>query len=224
MSHLHLPVQHGSDRILMAMKRGYTAMEYKSTVRKLRYIRPELVMSSDFIVGFPGESDEDFQATLDVVRQARFTAAYTFQYSKRPGTPAATMLDQIPADLVAQRYTALHALQQEISGDINQASVGKSYEVLVSDHEGRHDQSRSRLNGRTPDFRLVHFEAEEIRPGDLATITIESASPNFMVGSLQSVRATRGGDAFDARTKESGPTPLMLGMPTLKALKLLSGS
>lgn len=224
MPHLHMPLQSGSDKVLQAMRRSYRSDRYLGIIEKVRSAMPDAGITTDIIVGFPGESDEDFQATLDVVRQARFTAAYTFQYSKRPGTPAATMPDQIPADLVAQRYAALHSLQQELSGEINQASVGKSYELLVSDHEGRHDQSRSRLNGRTPDFRLVHFEAEGIRPGDLATITIESASPNFMVGSLQSVRATRGGDAFDARTKESGPTPLMLGMPTLKALKLLSGS
>ena len=172
MPHLHMPLQSGSDKVLQAMRRSYRSDRYLGIIKKVRAAMPDAGITTDIIVGFPGESDEDFQATLDVVRQARFTAAYTFQYSKRPGTPAATMLDQIPADLVAQRYTALHALQQEISGDINQASVGKSYEVLVSDHEGRHDQSRSRLNGRTPDFRLVHFEAEEIRPGDLATITI----------------------------------------------------
>ena len=134
------------------------------------------------------------------------------------------MPDQVAADVVAARYQELHKLQQEISGSINEASVGNSYEVLASDHDGRHDQSRARLNGRTPDFRLVHFEAENIRPGDIATVVIDSASPNFMVGSLQSIRPTRGGDAYDARVKESGPQPLMLGMPTLAALKILSGS
>jgi len=224
MPHLHMPLQSGSDKVLQAMRRSYRTDRYLGIIEKVRSAMPEAGITTDIIVGFPGESDEDFQGTLDVVKEAQFTAAYTFQYSKRPGTPAATMSDQIAADVVAARYQELHKLQQEISGSINEASIGKTYEVLVSDHEGRHDQSRARLNGRTPDFRLVHFEAENIRPGDIATVVIESASPNFMVGSLQSVRATRGGDAYDARVKESGPQPLMLGMPTLAALKTLSGS
>ena len=224
MPHLHMPLQSGSDKVLQAMRRSYRTDRYLGIIQKVRSAIPEAGITTDIIVGFPGESDEDFQGTLDVVKKAQFTAAYTFQYSKRPGTPAATMPDQIAADVVAERYQELHKLQQEISGSINEASIGKSYEVLVSDHEGRHDQSRARLNGRTPDFRLVHFEAENIRPGDIATVVIESASPNFMVGSLQSIRPTRGGDAYDARVKESGPQPLMLGMPTLAALKTLSGS
>ena len=224
MPHLHMPLQSGSDKVLQAMRRSYRTDRYLGIIEKVRSAIPDAGITTDIIVGFPGESDEDFQGTLDVVKRARFTAAYTFQYSKRPGTPAATMPDQVAADVVAARYQELHKLQQEISGSINEASVGKSYEVLASDHDGRHDQSRARLNGRTPDFRLVHFEAENIRPGDIATVVIDSASPNFMVGSLQSIRPTRGGDAYDARVKESGPQPLMLGMPTLAALKILSGS
>ena len=224
MPHLHMPLQSGSDKVLQAMRRSYRTDRYLGIIEKVRSAIPEAGITTDIIVGFPGESDEDFQGTLDVVKRARFTAAYTFQYSKRPGTPAATMPDQVAADVVAARYQELHKLQQEISGSINEASVGNLYEVLASDHDGRHDQSRARLNGRTPDFRLVHFEAENIRPGDIATVVIDSASPNFMVGSLQSIRPTRGGDAYDARVKESGPQPLMLGMPTLAALKILSGS
>jgi tRNA-2-methylthio-N6-dimethylallyladenosine synthase len=224
MPHLHMPLQSGSDKVLQAMRRSYRTDRYLGIIEKVRSAIPDAGITTDIIVGFPGESDEDFQGTLDVVKRARFTAAYTFQYSKRPGTPAATMPDQVAADVVAARYQELHKLQQEISGSINKASVGNSYEVLASDHDGRHDQSRARLNGRTPDFRLVHFEAENIRPGDIATVVIDSASPNFMVGSLQSIRPTRGGDAYDARVKESGPQPLMLGMPTLAALKILSGS
>jgi len=172
-------------------------------------------------VGFPGESEEDFSATLDVVSTAKFTAAYTFQYSKRPGTPAATMPDQVDADAMADRYGRLHALQQKISGEINHGSVGRSYEVLVSDHEGPHDATRSRVNGRTPDFRLVHMEGTAARPGDIANITITESSPNFMVGAVNSIRKTRGGDAHDSRTKEIGSTAIMIGMPTLQQLKSL---
>ena len=221
MPHLHMPLQSGSDRILQAMRRSYRRDRYMGIIEKVRAAMPDAGITTDIIVGFPGETDQDFQDTLDIVRQARVTAAYTFQYSKRPGTPAATMPDQIPDDVMAERYKALHALQQDISGEINTASIGKSYEVLVSDHEGRHDSKRARLNGRTPDFRLVHFESDDARPGDIATVKIDSATPNFMVGTVQSMRKTRGGDAHELRVKEVGPEPIMVGMPSLKLLKTL---
>ena len=182
---------------------------------------PDAGITTDIIVGFPGETEEDFQATLDVTRQAQFTAAYTFQYSKRPGTPAATMPDQIGDEVMADRYTRLHKLQQEISGEINAASIGKRYEVLISDHEGRHDSDRSRVNGRTPDFRLVHVESEDARSGDVAYVTITEASPNFMIGTVNSIRKTRGGDANAARAAEIGEKSIMIGMPTLQKLKSL---
>ena len=131
------------------------------------------------------------------------------------------MPDQIPDDVMAERYTRLHKLQQEISGEINKGSVGKSYEVLVSDHEGRHDANRSRMNGRTPDFRLVHIDTDQARPGDIASVTITESSPNFMVATVNSIRKTRGGDAHDARLAEVGSTAIMIGMPTLAKLKSL---
>ncbi len=221
MPHLHMPLQSGSDRILQAMRRSYRRDRYMGIIEKVRAAMPDAGITTDIIVGFPGETDQDFQDTLDIVRQARFTAAYTFQYSKRPGTLAATMPDQIPDDVMAERYKALHALQQDISGEINTASIGKSYEVLVSDHEGRHDSKRARLNGRTPDFRLVHFESDDARPGDIARVKIDSTTPNFMVGTVQSMRKTRGGDAHELRVKEVGPEPIMVGMPSLKLLKTL---
>ena len=221
MPHLHMPLQSGSDRILQAMRRSYRSERYLKIISDVRSAMPDAGITTDIIVGFPGESEEDFSATLDVVRQASFTAAYTFQYSKRPGTPAATMPDQINDEVMAERYTRLHKLQQEISGEINQSSIGKSYEILVSDHEGRHDANRARLNGRTPDFRLVHVESEELRPGDIANVTITESSPNFMVGTLNSSRSTRGGDAHAARVKEAGTTSIMIGMPTLQKLKSL---
>ena len=221
MPHLHMPLQSGSDRILQAMRRSYRSDRYLKIIDDVRTAMPDAGITTDIIVGFPGESEEDFTATLDVARQAKFTAAYTFQYSKRPGTPAATMPDQIPDDVMAERYTRLHKLQQEISGEINKGSVGKSYEVLVSDHEGRHDANRSRMNGRTPDFRLVHIDTDQARPGDIASVTITESSPNFMVGSVDSIRKTRGGDAHDARLAEVGSTAIMIGMPTLAKLKSL---
>ncbi|MEI6221039.1 MAG: tRNA (N6-isopentenyl adenosine(37)-C2)-methylthiotransferase MiaB [Actinomycetes bacterium] len=221
MPHLHMPLQSGSDRILQAMRRSYRSDRYLKIIEDVRAAMPDAGITTDIIVGFPGESEEDFTATLEVAKQARFTAAYTFQYSKRPGTPAATMPDQIPDDVMAERYTRLHKLQQVISGEINRGSVGKSYEVLVSDHEGRHDADRARMNGRTPDFRLVHIDTDQARPGDIASVTITESSPNFMVGTVNSIRKTRGGDAHDARLAEVGSTAIMIGMPTLAKLKSL---
>lgn len=221
MPHLHMPLQSGSDRILQAMRRSYRSERYLKIIEDVRKAMPEAGITTDIIVGFPGEREEDFQATLDVTRAAKFTAAYTFQYSKRPGTPAATMPDQIGDEVMAERYTRLHKLQQEISGEINGSSIGKSYEVLISDHEGRHDADRARVNGRTPDFRLVHLESTEARPGDIADVTITESTPNFMVGMLNSVRRTRGGDTHDARRAEIGGNSIMIGMPTLQKLKSL---
>ena len=221
MPHLHMPLQSGSDRILQAMRRSYRSDRYLKIIEDVRAAMPDAGITTDIIVGFPGECEEDFTATLEIAKQARFTAAYTFQYSKRPGTPAATMPDQIPDDVMAERYTRLHKLQQEISGQINKESIGKSYEVLVSDHEGRHDADRARMNGRTPDFRLVHIDTDQARPGDIASVTITESSPNFMVGTVNSIRKTRGGDAHDARLAEVGSTAIMIGMPTLAKLKSL---
>ena len=221
MPHLHMPLQSGSDRILQAMRRSYRSDRYMKIIEDVRQAMPDAGITTDIIVGFPGENEEDFVATLEIVREAKFTAAYTFQYSKRPGTPAATMPDQIEGAVMADRYTRLHKLQQEISGQLNADSVGKSYEVLISDHEGRHDADRLRVNGRTPDFRLVHLDSGDARPGDIADVTITESSPNFMLASFNSIRRTRGGDAHDARVTEVGSTAIMIGMPTLASLKSL---
>ncbi len=221
MPHLHMPLQSGSDKVLQAMRRSYRRDRYMGIIEDVRKAMPDAGITTDIIVGFPGETEDDFEQTLDIVRQARFTTAYTFQYSKRPGTPAATMPDQIADDVMADRYTRLHKLQQEISGQINRDSIGKSYEVLITDHEGRHDVERSRMNGRTPDFRLVHVDTDQARPGDIASVTITESSPNFMVGTVNSIRKTRGGDAHEARVKEIGSTAIMVGMPTLAKLKSL---
>ena len=219
MPHLHMPLQSGSDRILQAMRRSYRSDRYLKIIEDVRKAMPDAGITTDIIVGFPGETEADFQATLDVVSQARFTAAYTFQYSKRPGTPAATMPDQIGDEVMADRYTRLHKLQQEISGEINKASIGERYEVLISDHEGRHDSDRARVNGRTSDFRLVHVDSEDARSGDIADVTITEASPNFMIGTVNSIRKTRGGDANAARAAEIGDKSIMIGMPMLPGIK-----
>ena len=224
MPNLHMPLQSGSDRILAAMRRSYRRDRYMGIIEKVRSAMPDSTITTDIIVGFPGETDEDFAQTMEVAREAKFLAAYTFQYSKRPGTPAATMPDQISDDVMRERYEALHKLQQEISESVNQEVVGTVQEILVADHEGRRDGQRHRMTGRSKDFRLVHFNVDETnppRPGDLVTTRITKASPNFVLaeGLPIDIRKTRGGDAHDARMKEAGPQALMIGMPTLKQLK-----
>ena len=227
MPHLHMPLQSGSDRILQAMRRSYRSDRYLGIIEKVRTAIPASTITTDIIVGFPGETDADFQATMDLVKQAKFLAAYTFQYSKRPGTPAATMPDQISGPVMKERYDALHILQQEMSQLVNEQVVGTEQEILVADYEGRRDDGKARMTGRTKDFRLAHFAVEESnmpRPGDAVTSKISKASPNFILaeGAPISVRKTLGGDATEARSKESGSTVIMVGMPTLSQLKARS--
>ena len=227
MPHLHMPLQSGSDRILQAMRRSYRSDRYLGIIEKVRTAIPNSTITTDIIVGFPGETDADFQATMDLVKQAKFLAAYTFQYSKRPGTPAATMPDQISDAVMKERYDALHILQQEMSQIVNQEVVGTEQEILVADYEGRRDYGKARMTGRTKDFRLAHFAVEEgnsPRPGDAVISKITKASPNFILAEDApiSIRNTRGGDATEARSKESGSTSIMVGMPTLSQLKARS--
>ena len=227
MPHLHMPLQSGSDRILQSMRRSYRSDKYLGIIEKVRTAMPNSTITTDIIVGFPGESDEDFQATMDIARQAKFLAAYTFQYSKRPGTPAATMDGQISDSVMKERYDALHKLQQEISHEVNSQVVGTEQEILVADYEGRHDGEQSRMTGRTKDFRLAHFmvdPANAPRPGDAVVSKITKASPNFILAEELpiSIRKTKGGDATQARTQEVGSKGIMVGMPTLAQLKARS--
>ncbi len=156
---LHMPLQSGSDRLLREMRRSYRAPRYLGIIERVRAAMPDAAITTDIIVGFPGETDEDFDATLAVVREARFASAFTFQYSKRPGTPAAEMDGQIPPEVVKERYLRLAALQEEISWDEAKKQVGRSVEVLVAAGEGRKDAETLRLSGRARDNRLVHFAA-----------------------------------------------------------------
>src|ERR1700738_1191322 len=155
-SHLHLPVQHGSDRILMAMKRGYTAMEYKSTVRKLRAIRPELALSSDFIVGFPGETDEDFGKMMKLIDDMSYDTSFSFIYSLRPGTPAANLHDDTPREVKLKRLQHLQATIEENVAKISQSMVGSVERILV---EGPSRKDPTELAGRTANNRVVNFPA-----------------------------------------------------------------
>jgi tRNA-2-methylthio-N6-dimethylallyladenosine synthase len=212
---LHMPLQSGSDRILKAMRRSYRAERYLGIVARVRSAIPHAAITTDLIVGFPGETEEDFQATLDVVEAARFANAFTFQYSKRPGTPAAEMPDQVPKDVVQERYQRLIDLQERISWEENTAQIGSVVELLVATGEGRKDVSTARMSGRARDGRLVHFSPGDahIRPGDVVTTTITSAAPHHLVADSEIVthRRTRAGDAHEAGRKVT--TGVGLGMP-----------
>ncbi|WP_141870422.1 tRNA (N6-isopentenyl adenosine(37)-C2)-methylthiotransferase MiaB [Arthrobacter sp. SLBN-53] len=216
---LHMPLQSGSDRILKAMRRSYRAEKFLGIIDRVRSAIPQAAITTDIIVGFPGETEEDFQATLDVVARARFASAFTFQYSKRPGTPAATLPDQLPKEVVSERYQRLVDLQEQISWSENKAQVGREVELLVAAGEGRKDAATARLSGRARDGRLVHFHAggADVRPGDIVTTTVTRAAPHFLVadGPLHTHRRTRAGDAHAAGLRPV--TGVGLGMPGIGA-------
>jgi tRNA-2-methylthio-N6-dimethylallyladenosine synthase len=214
MPSLHMPLQSGSDRVLRRMRRSYRQERYLGIIDRVRRAIPDAAITTDIIVGFPGETDEDFEQTLHVVREARYSGAFTFQYSKRPGTPAAEMDGQVPADVVRERYARLVALQEEISWEENKKQLGRTLDVLVAEGEGRKDTRTRRMSGRAPDNRLVHFTADPAaRPGDVATVDVTYAAPHHLVadGPVRAVRRTRGGDAWEAR--HAAPTGVPLGMP-----------
>jgi tRNA-2-methylthio-N6-dimethylallyladenosine synthase len=203
MPQLHMPLQSGSDKVLRAMRRAYRRDRYLAILDRVRAQLPEAAITTDIIVGFPGETEQDFADTLDLVRQARFAGAFTFQYSIRPGTPAAEMPDQVPAPVVAERYERLAALVAEVSWAENLRLVGREVEVLVADGEGRKDSATHRMSGRARDNRLVHFTPADPapRPGDVITTVVTSAAPHYLIadGAPSGLRRTSGGDAWAAR-------------------------
>lgn len=224
---LHMPLQSGSDRILRAMRRSYRAEKYLGILDRVRTAMPAAAITTDIIVGFPGETEEDFAATLDVVRRARFSAAFTFQYSPRPGTPAAEFDDQIPKEVVQERYMRLLEVQEEISLAQNRALVGSVVEVLVATGEGRKDAATARMSGRARDGRLVHFTpgpppgtaasgVGRVRPGDVLTTTITGAAPHHLIADapILDYRRTRAGDAHAAGIM---PRTVGLGLPGIGA-------
>lgn len=223
MPQLHMPLQSGSDTVLRAMRRSYRQDRYLGIIEKVRAAIPDAAITTDIIVGFPGETEEDFEQTLHVVREARFAQAFTFQYSKRPGTPAADMDDQIPKAVVQARYERLVALQEEISWEENKKQVGRTLDVMVAEGEGRKDGATQRLSGRAPDNRLVHFTKpdERVRPGDVVTVDITYAAPHHLLaeGAPLAVRRTRAGDAWDGRNapETQKPAGVLLGLPGVGA-------
>ena len=221
MPQLHMPLQSGSDRILQAMRRSYRAERYLGIIDRVRAAMPEAAITTDIIVGFPGETEEDFQGTLDVVRASRFASAFTFQYSPRPGTPAATMDDQVPKEVVQDRYNRLIALVEEIAWEEGKRFVGRQVEVLVAEGEGRKDDATARLSGRAADNRLVHVarnaDLGDPRPGDLVVAEVTYAAPHHLVADrMLAVRRTRAGDAWEARsTAPPADDRVVLPMPTV---------
>ena len=183
-SHLHLPVQHGSDRILMAMKRGYTALEYKSTIRRLRAVRPEISMSSDFIVGFPGETDEDHAKLMKLIEDVGYDASFSFIFSPRPGTPAANLADETPHAVKLKRLHEVQALLNAQVDAISQRRVGTVQRILV---EGPSRKSAQELMGRTECNRIVNFAAGAGRDrliSQMLDVRISSALPHSLRGEL----------------------------------------
>jgi tRNA-2-methylthio-N6-dimethylallyladenosine synthase len=220
MPQLHMPLQSGSDEVLQRMRRSYRQDRYLGIIEKVRAAMPDAAITTDIIVGFPGETEADFEQTLHVVREARFAAAFTFQYSKRPGTPAADMPDQIPQAVVTERYNRLLDTVNEVTLAENQAQVGREVEVLISVGEGKKDAATARISGRAPDNRLVHVALDAAlpapRPGDMVTAEITHAAPHHLnADRMVSVRRTRAGDLADQPIEVITPG-VMLGLPTIR--------
>jgi tRNA-2-methylthio-N6-dimethylallyladenosine synthase len=226
MPSLHMPLQSGSDRVLRAMRRSYRRDRYLGIVEKVRRAMPDAAITTDIIVGFPGETEADFAQTLEVVGEARFASAFTFQYSKRPGTPAASMGGQVPKAVVQERYERLVEVVDEVAWAENRGLLGAEVEVLVAEGEGRKDERTHRMSGRARDNRLVHFAVpaagESPRPGDVVTAHITHAAPHHLVADSAlddgryAVRRTRAGDVHaSASGFPAHREHVLLGMPTL---------
>jgi tRNA-2-methylthio-N6-dimethylallyladenosine synthase len=226
MPQLHMPLQSGSDKVLRDMRRSYRAERFLGIIDRVRTAMPDAAITTDIIVGFPGETEEDFEATLDVVRAARFANAFTFQYSKRPGTPAADLPDQITPAVVKDRYLRLVEIVNEVAWTENKKFVGETLELMVASGEGRKDAETLRLSGRAPDNRLVHFtpvtedgSSLDVRPGDIVEVQVTYAAPHHLVSDapVLAVRRTRAGDVWESRTAAptSATSGVALGLPTI---------
>ncbi len=218
MPQLHMPLQSGSDQILKAMRRSYRKERYLEIIENVKKHLPQAALTTDVIVGFPGETEEDLQETIEVIQKARFAATYTFQYSKRPGTPAAELPNQIPQALVQERFERLLKVVNQIAWEENINQIGKKVEVLVAPKEGKKDSATHRMSGRTKENRLVHFaydESQNIRPGDFVTTEITYAAPYHLVADAGcEVRRSKAGDFWEARHSEKS-NAVTLGMPVL---------
>jgi tRNA-2-methylthio-N6-dimethylallyladenosine synthase len=178
---LHLPVQSGSDRVLAHMKRGYTALEYKSIIRKLRAVRPDICISSDFIVGFPGETQEDFDKTMQLIEDCAFDQSFSFVYSRRPGTPAADLEDATPQDVKLARLAQLQAKITGHAQEISRTMLGSMQRILV---EGASKKDAAELMGRTENMRIVNFKGNPRLIGQMIDVTITQVNPNSLRGDV----------------------------------------
>ncbi|MBO9578560.1 MAG: tRNA (N6-isopentenyl adenosine(37)-C2)-methylthiotransferase MiaB [Microbacteriaceae bacterium] len=235
MPQLHMPLQSGSDRVLKAMRRSYRSERFLGILDRVRAAIPGAAISTDVIVGFPGETEEDFAETLRVVEASRFASAFTFQYSIRPGTPAATMPEQLPKEVVQERYDRLVELQERISAEENAALVGSTLEAMATEGDGRKNEETRRMSGRARDGRLVHFEippgSDRPRPGDMVAVEVTQSAPHHLIadsmtGEPLRIRATRAGDAWEravlgehAHDHHDGAVaagPVSLGLPSVR--------
>ena len=231
---LHMPLQSGSDRMLKDMRRSYRTKRFLGMLDEVRAKLPHAAITTDIIVGFPGETEDDFQATLDVVEKARFSSAFTFQYSPRPGTPAAEYDNQVPKDIVQERYNRLLELQECICEEENAKFVGQVVELLVQADGGRKNNKTRRLSGRARDGRLVHFTPVpalgvttmgdamavdgSIRPGDVVTVEVTSSAPHFLIadaGVLTHRRTVAGDMSSQGKTPTTAPIGVGLGLPKI---------
>jgi tRNA-2-methylthio-N6-dimethylallyladenosine synthase len=224
MPQLHMPLQSGNDKVLKDMRRSYRRDKYLGIIERVRKAIPDAAISTDIIVGFPGETEEEFLDTVKMVEEARFAASFTFQYSKRPGTPAATMPDQLPKEVVQDRYERLLAVANDVAWQENKKQIGKVVEVLVA-NDGRKDDATGRLTGRARDNRLVHFSLPEgvrrPRPGDLVNVTVTDAAPYHLLADPKSadeiqIRRTIGGDAFERLNEDAESKRIALSITPVK--------
>lgn len=221
MPNLHMPLQSGSDAVLRRMRRSYRTSKFLGILDRVRAAVSRAAITTDIIVGFPGETEEEFAQTLEVVEQARFAAAYTFQYSIRPNTPAGEMDGQVPKQVVQERYERLVALVDDIAWQENRALAGQRVEVMFTDGGGRKDDQTHRITGRARDNRLVHVTpgpGDAPRPGDIGEVVVTEGHPHHLVadGGLLSLRRTRGGDAWQASRGVPASAGVSLGMPTVR--------
>lgn len=226
---LHMPLQSGSDKVLRSMRRSYRQKKFLGIIEKVRQSIPDAAITTDIIVGFPGETEEDFQQTLEVVEKSRFTSAFTFQYSPRPGTPAADMEQQVPKAVVQDRYDRLLELQEGITLEENRKIVGRRVELLIVDDSGRKNFATSRMSGRARDGRLVHFDPKaaeagvidrSLRPGDIIEVDVTAAAPHHLLADsgVISHRQTKAGNHYEAGiVPTTEPVGVGLGLPTFRS-------
>jgi tRNA-2-methylthio-N6-dimethylallyladenosine synthase len=224
MPQLHMPLQSGNDKVLKDMRRSYRAEKYLGIIERVRKAIPDAAISTDLIVGFPGETEEEFQDTMKMVEQVGFAICYTYLYSTRPGTPAADLPNQVPKDTAQNRFERLMARANEVAWKENKLQIGKVVEVLVA-NDGRKDDATGRLTGRARDNRLVHFSlpagVRRPRAGDLVTVTVHDAAPYHLLSDPKSaseisIRRTIGGDASERLATEGSPERKKLSVTVRK--------